>query len=73
MGNCIFIQITFNYPVKACFSNKKYLITIQTRPTQIVLSIFSIEKIVFIGFLKTICVQNQSHITFCSDLWCNKI
>ena len=30
------IPITFNNPLKVCFSNKKYPITIQTRPTQIV-------------------------------------
>ena len=52
------IPITFNNPLKACFSNKKYLITIQTRPTQIVISIFLIEKPGFIGFLKLIGVQN---------------
>ena len=30
------ITINFNYPLKACFLNKKYPITIQTRLTQIV-------------------------------------
>ena len=37
------LPITFNNPVKACFSTKKYrilLYTIQTRPAQIVISIF---------------------------------
>ena len=69
----ICISITFNNPLKVCFSNKKYLITIQTRPTQIVISIFLIEKPVFNRFLKIIGVQNQLPITFCSDLVCNKI
>ena len=32
----VYLPITFNNPLKACFSNKKYLITILTRPTQIV-------------------------------------
>ena len=30
ISNYICIPITFNYPLKACFSNKKYPITIQT-------------------------------------------
>ena len=30
------IPITFNNPLKVCFSNKKNNITTQTRPTQIV-------------------------------------
>ena len=38
------IPITFNNLLKACFFNKKYLIMIPTRPTQIVLSIFRIKK-----------------------------
>ena len=42
------------------FSNKKYPITIQTRPTQIVNSNFLIEKPV----LKVIGVQNQLPIIF---------
>ena len=52
-------------PLKACSSNTKYSITIQTRPTQIV---NSIEKLVFIGLLKIIGIQNQPPITFCLDL-----
>ena len=32
--NSFCIPITFNNPLKACISNKKYLITIQKRPTQ---------------------------------------
>ena len=38
---CICIPITFNNQLKACLSNKKYIINIQTRPTQ---SIFFIEN-----------------------------
>ena len=34
------IPITFNNPLKACFFNKKYPITIQIRPTQIIKYIF---------------------------------
>ena len=67
----ICISITFNNPLKVYFSSKKYLITIQTRPTQIVISIFLIEKPVFNRFLKIIGVQNQLPITFCSDLVCD--
>ena len=33
--NYFCIPITFNNPFKTYFSNKKYLITIKTRPTQI--------------------------------------
>ena len=66
------ITLNFNNPLKVCFWNKKYLITIQTRPTPIVKSIFLIEKPVFNAFLKVIGVQNQLLITFCSNLVCNK-
>ena len=52
------ITLTFKNSLKACFS-KKYLITIQTRPTQIRISILLIEKAVFNGFLNIIGVQNQ--------------
>ena len=52
----------FNNPSKVCFSNKKYPITIQTSPTQIV----------FNAFLKIISAQNRIPINFCSDLECNK-
>ena len=45
------------------FFNKKYLITTQTCPTQIIKLYF-----LFNGFLKIIGVQNQLPITFCSDL-----
>ena len=69
---CFCISVTFNNPLKVYFSSKKYLTTIQTRPTQIVLSIFLIEKTVFNRFLKIIGVQNQLPIPFCSDLLCNK-
>ena len=50
----ICIQTTFNNPLKVCFSNKKYHITIQTRPIQIYKSIFLIVKPVVKGFLKSI-------------------
>ena len=39
------LQIAFDNPLKACFSNKKYLVTIKTRPTKILSSIFLIEKL----------------------------
>ena len=66
------ISITFNNTLKVYFSRKKYLISIQTRPIQIVLSIFLIENPVFNQFLKIIYVQNQLPITFCAVLVCNK-
>ena len=70
--NIVCIPITFNNPLIVCFSNKKYLITIQTPPTQFIISIFLIEKMGFNRFLKIIGAQNQLLITFCSDLVCNK-
>ena len=42
----------------------KYLSTIKTPPTQIVVSIFIIEKRNFNGFLNIIGVRNQLPITF---------
>ena len=69
---CICMPITFNNPLKAFFLNKKYLITIQTRPTQIVIGIFLNEKPAFNGFVMIICAQNQLPLTFCSALECNK-
>ena len=36
INNNVCAPITFNNPVKVCFSNKKYLITIHKLPTQIV-------------------------------------
>ena len=41
----------FNNQLKVCFSNKTYLITIQTRLTQIVIRIFLIENPVFNEFV----------------------
>ena len=38
--NTICTPITFNNPSKVCFSKKKYTITTQTRPTQIVKAYF---------------------------------
>ena len=42
--NYIFMPITFNNPLKVCFSNKKYPIAIQTSPTQIVKVYFLLEN-----------------------------
>ena len=50
--NKYFIPMTFNTPLKVCFSNKKNLITIQTRPTQIVKLFFSYWKTVFLRIFK---------------------
>ena len=66
------ILITFNNPLKVCFSNKTYLITIQTCPTADTNCIFLIEKPVFNELLKVIGVQNQLRFIFYSDLVCNK-
>ena len=46
--NYISIPITYDNPLKACFTNKKYLIKLPTL----------IEKPVLNGFLKIIVAQN---------------
>ena len=38
------IPITFNNPLKVCFSNKKYTITTKTRPIQMVKVYFLLEN-----------------------------
>jgi hypothetical protein len=50
------ISITFNNPIKVYFSNKKYLITIQTRSTQFIKVCFLLKKkwILKLFFLKII-------------------
>ena len=71
MYNIIFcLPIYFNNPIKANFSNYEYPITMQTRLTQNVNSIFLIEKkyCFFTGFLKIIVEQNQLHITYSTAL-----
>ena len=40
----IFIPITFNNQLKVCFSNRKYPLAIQTRPTQIVKVYFLLKN-----------------------------
>ena len=48
--NIVCIPITFNNPIKACFSNKKYHLRIQKHTTQILNSIFLIDKPVLQDF-----------------------
>ena len=48
--NVFCIPITFNNPLKVCFSNNKYTITTQTRPTQIVKVYFLLENQVLTDF-----------------------
>ena len=50
--------ITFNNPLKVCFSNQKYIITTQTRPTQIV-------KVYFL-------LKNRV-LTVFQDYWCTNL
>ena len=54
------IPITFNDQLKACFSNKKYKITIQTRPTHIGKSIFFVGKQIFNGLYP----KTREYLTF---------
>ena len=41
------ITLTFNNPLKVCFRIKRYPITIQTRPTQIVKVYFLLKNRLF--------------------------
>ena len=60
----LFVPITYTNTLKTCFPNKKYLNTIQTHPTKIVIDISLIEKQVFKGCLKIIGEQNELPITY---------
>ena len=44
------IPITFNNPLKVCFSNKKYNIITHTRPTQIEKAYFLLKNRVLTNF-----------------------
>ena len=44
------LQITINNQIKACSSNKKYTVSIQTRTAQIENCILFVEKIVLTRF-----------------------
>ena len=68
MGGGSFNPLLRGIGLKDSFLNKKYFITIQTRPTQIVKVYFLLKN----RFLKIINLQNQLPITYCSDLVCNK-
>ena len=46
------------------FIIKNFNVSILTDMLQIINSIFLIQKLVLIGFVKDICVQNQSTISF---------
>ena len=65
--------ITFNNPLKAFFSNKKYPITIRIQPAKIVNSIFLIVNPIFNEFKSIIDVKNQLPISFGTLLAYNKI
>ena len=52
------LPTTFNKLIKAFFSNKKYIVSIQTRTSQILNNTFFIENIVLIIFLKIVGVKN---------------
>ena len=58
---CICLQKTFNNPpIKACFSNKNYTVSIQTRLTQMEISIFLITKKVFTSIFRLIVIDIQN-------------
>ena len=52
------MHITFSNHIKACFSKKKYSVSIQTRPTQIENNVLLIENPLLMGILKIIGVHN---------------
>ena len=51
------VQICFNNPIETYFSNKKYLITIQTRPTQIVKLYFLLKNRVLTDFYRLLVLK----------------
>ena len=51
------IQLTFNNPIKACFSDDRLTVSIQTRLTQIKTSIFYYRIIGLKGFIENIVVK----------------
>ena len=55
---------TFDNPVKAGFSKKKYPVIIKTFTTHLVKSIFLIETRVFFGLIKIFDSQNQLPFRF---------
>ena len=55
--NIICVPIIFNNPIKSCFLNKKYPVTIKTREIQNVNRIFIIETPVLIRVKNTILVN----------------
>ena len=69
----ICIPITFNNLIRACFSNKKCILLIQTGKTQNENDKFLIKNLVLIAFLKIIGIQNQIPIRFSIALKRNKI
>ena len=70
----IYISITFNNPLKACFSNMKYILQSKAPDTNCI-SIFLNEKTCFSGFLflRLLVYSLITYHTFFSDLACNKI
>ena len=64
--NFFCIPITFKSLLKACFSKKKYPITIQTHQTQIVKGYFLLKTRVF-----RLLVHKINYLSFFSDLVCN--
>ena len=71
MRNIFCRLITFDNPLNASFSNKKYPFTIKTQLTQIV-KVYFLLKTRFLTIFKDYLLQNQLPITFCLDLVCNK-
>ena len=51
--------IAFNNPIKACFLNKKYTVTIYVEGVWILTGYFLLKKQALIGLLKAITPQNS--------------
>ena len=56
--------MTFNNQLKACFSNKEFTITTQTRPTQIVKVYFLLKNQVLTDFLRLLEYKFKYHFLF---------
>ena len=62
----------YNIAIKFSFSNKKYTIRTQTRPTQILKLYFLLKNRVLTDFLRLLVYKFNYLITFWLDLVCNK-
>ena len=61
-------NVFFNIPIKACFSNKKLMVSIQTRTEHIKNNVFLTHKLVLIGFERLLGYKNN-YLSDLVQLW----